>query len=207
MTNKFSLLSMLDNSTLNKLKIPAGSVVFVEGNRCDGIAIICKGIVRVSKIGTTGREIILYRVFPGEPCILTLSCALSGLHYPATATIEEDAEVVLVPVKQFGNWLSQNDSVRQFVYGQFTERLLSVMTLIEEVAFRKIDQRLAEFLYEKTAKTNIIEATHDEIACELGTAREVVSRLLKDFQNDSVLDLFRGRIIVKDRNLLKKIPL
>jgi len=114
---------------------------------------------------------------------------------------------MLIPVTRFQQLLREHEGVQRFVYGLLTERLVSVMTLLEEIAFRKLDERLIELLLEKTRERKFWEVTHDEVALELGTAREVVSRLLKELEREGLLKLGRGRIEVVDRLALhKKIP-
>jgi len=188
------------------LVIPAGTCAFAEGDRSSGVALICKGSLRVMKIGESGREILLYRVVPGESCILQLSSVLADIGYPATAVVENEAEAVMIPAATFKNWLNIYPSVRNFVYGNLSKRISDMMALVEEIAFKRMDVRLIELLLNKTSSgDNLIEMTHEAIAIELGTAREVVSRLLKNLENDALVELSRARIKLTDRKKMQQI--
>lgn len=185
-------------------RVPGGTLAFSEGELCEHVAFVLSGGIRVYKVGENGRELTLYRVTPGESCVLMLSSVLAGVGYPAVAAAEKDSDVLLMPVSTFKNWMDQSPSLRQFVYRSFTLRLASLMTLVEEIVFRKVDQRLADLLLKRTTGDRPeLNATHDELAVELGTAREVVSRILKELEKESAIRLARGRIRVTDRGLLK----
>ncbi len=151
-------------------RIPAGHDVFVEGDLIDAIALLLSGVVRVYTIGETGREITLYRFGSGESCILTANAILSRKSFPAIATVEEDAEAVMIPVDTFRDWVRRFDLWREFVFDLLSERLATVMSIVDELAFRRMDTRLAAFLVERGGRTNPIEITHQEIAAELGSA-------------------------------------
>ncbi|WP_017755535.1 Crp/Fnr family transcriptional regulator [Calidifontibacillus oryziterrae] len=182
---------------------PKGTKVFDEGDHCGGVAFLLSGRIRVSKIGKNGREVILYRIKRGDTCILTISSVLSGITYPATATVEEEVEVVILTVKQFKALLARNSELQQFVYRLLSERFLEVVTLMDEIIFRKTDDRLIEFLLSHTQENgDIIEKTHDEIATELGTAREVVSRIMKSLERNGFIQISRGRVRITNRLLL-----
>lgn len=184
-------------------KIAKRTKVFDEGTSCGSVAFVLKGTIRVSKIGRNGREVILYRVRSGDSCILTISSVLSNISYPATATVEEDAEVVLVTVQQFKTYMEKSAKLQQYTYKLLAERFIEVMTLVDEIIFRKIDERLIEFLLSKTkGNGDIIEMTHDEIAIELGTAREVVSRIIKGLEREGYIQLSRGKVRVVRMALL-----
>lgn len=197
----------LEPADYTLVTFPAQTYLFHEGDQCQQVALVLAGSIRVSKIGANGREITLYRVVAGESCILMLASALSGRGYPATAYVEEEVRAMLIPVARFQQLLRKHEGVQQFVYGLLTERLVSVMTLLEEIVFRKLDERLLELLLERTQSRPVWEVTHDEIALELGTAREVVSRLLKEMEREGLLKLGRGRIEIADRGkLVAKLP-
>lgn len=185
--------------------IPKGTVIFSEGDQCGGVAFVLNGSIRVSKIGKNGREVILYRVSRGESCVLTIASVLSTISYPATATVEEEIEVILIPVQQFKTLMATNVKLQQFVYKLISERLLEVMTLIDEIIFRRIDERLIEFLLKKALKDgDIIEMTHEELSIQLGTAREVISRIMKGLERDGCIQLSRGKVSIINRSSLEK---
>lgn len=186
-------------------KIPSGATVFWEGDACHSLALLLSGQVRVFKVGESGREITLYRFGRGEGCILTASCIMQGGSFPAIAQVEQDAEAVLVPSNALKDWMNRFDFWREFVLGLLAQRLGNVIATIEEIAFKRMDQRLATFILERIqGEIQILQLTHQEIAVELGTAREVISRILKDFEMSGIIRLSRGSIEVLDRIKLKQ---
>lgn len=186
-------------------KISKGTVVFDEGDECGVVAFLLNGSIRVSKIGKNGREIILYRLGSGDSCILTISSVLANISYPATAIVEEDTEVILLPVKQFKELMVTNPEFQQYIYKLLSARLLEIMTLIDEIVFHKIDERLMEYLLRHTENDgDIIEITHEELASQLGSAREVISRIIKGLERDGLIQLSRGKVRVIHRSSLER---
>jgi CRP/FNR family transcriptional regulator, anaerobic regulatory protein len=179
-------------------KIPVGSDVFLEGDRVDAIALLISGVVRVYKIGETGREITLYRFGDGQSCILTANAILSQKTFPAVATVERKAEAVMVPADKFRDWVSRYSPWREFVFDLLSQRLSSVMELVDEVVFRRMDTRLAAMLLKRSQNGNPIRITHQEIASELGSSREVISRLLEDLAEKALIRVSRGEVEVLD---------
>lgn len=184
-------------------RIPAGHDVFVEGDRVDAIALLLSGVVRVYKIGETGREITLYRFGLGESCILTANAILSQQSFPAVATVEREAEAVMVPANSFREWVRRDDLWREFVFDLLSHRLSSVMALVDEVAFRRMDVRVASLLQERARRQNPIHITHQKIAAELGSSREVISRILEDFASQGLIRVTRGAVDVLDQESLE----
>jgi len=175
--------------------VPAGTNLYLEGDACSAIAFVLSGDIRVYKISHGGREITLYEIGPGETCILNASCILSGRTYPAHATTLTETAVYLVPAELFSRLVNEHDAMRDFVFALLSQRLTGVMELVEEVAFGKMDMRLMDYLVEK-AENNRLETTHQKIANDLGTSREVVSRLLKDFERRGDVRLSRNEILL-----------
>ena len=184
-------------------RIPEGRDVFIEGDQVDAIALLISGVVRVYKIGETGREITLYRFGDGESCILTANAILSQRNFPAVATVEKEAEAVMIPADTFREWVRRYDLWREFVFELLSQRLASVMAIVEEIAFRRMDDRLAALLLERSQRSDLIHMTHQEIAAELGSSREVISRILEDFSAEGVLEVARGMIKILDRESLQ----
>ena len=185
------------------MRIPEGQDVFVEGDRVDAIALLISVVVRVYKIGETGRELTLYRFGNSESCILTANAILSQQNFPAVATVEKSAEAVMIPADIFRDWVRRYDLWREFVFDLLSQRLVSVMAIVEEVAFRRMDVRLAAFLSDRTRQASLIHITHQEIASELGSSREVISRLLEDFSAEGILRPARGAIEVLNPQALR----
>ncbi len=179
-------------------RIPAGKDVFIEGDRADAIALLLAGVVRVYKIGETGREITLYRFGLGQSCILTANAILSQQSFPAIATVEQDAEAIMIPAESFRAWVRRFDLWRDFVFGLLSQRLVSVMAIVEEVAFRRMDSRVAKLLLQRAAVGQPIRITHQEIAAELGSSREVISRILEDWVRRELIRTARGTIEIVD---------
>jgi len=179
-------------------RIPAGQDVFVDGDRVDGIALMLSGVVRVYKIGETGREITLYRFGFGQSCILTANAILSQKTFPAIATVEEDAEVVIIPADVFREWVNKHGLWREFVFELLSERLSTVMAVVDEVVFKRMDRRVAALLLNQAKVQNPLRITHQEIASELGSSREVISRILEDFSKEALIEAGRGTLEVLD---------
>lgn len=177
------------------IKLSIGEHVEMEGNACAHLAFLLYGQVRVYKLGETGHEITLYRIDPGESCILTASCILSHDPFPAFAIAETDIEAVVIPSPIFRNWVDQFSFWRNYIFSVLSKRLSNVMAIVEEVAFKRMNVRIAHFLIQKTSSsTQKLNITHQQIAAELGTSREVVSRILKDFENRQYIHLGRNQI-------------
>ena len=177
----------------NTMVCAAKTRLYFEGDSCSHIAFILQGEIRVFKTSESGREITLYEIGPGETCILNASCILSGLSYPANAITISDCELLMVPAQTLRSLIEKHEVMRNFVFTLLSSRLTEVMTLVEEVAFGKMDERLMEYIIEKSQDDHL-ETTHQTIADNLGTSREVVSRLLKDFENRGKLSLSRNLI-------------
>lgn len=179
-------------------RIPVGRDVFLEGDHVDAIALLISGVVRVYKIGENGREITLYRFGNGQSCILTANAILSQKTFPAIATVEKEAEAVMIPAATFRDWVVRYDLWREFVFDLLSQRLSSVMEIVDEIAFRRMDARVASLLISRARLQNPMRITHQEIAAELGSSREVISRLLEDFSERNLVRSGRGKIEVLD---------
>ena len=178
--------------------VPKGTVMYEGGFPCPYVPFIIKGAVRVFKLGESGREITLYRVLPGQVCVLSSTCSLSGSSFPAIAEAEEDLEMVVLPAHIFRSFLDRFPDLQSFINERIAERLSDLMVVVEEVAFRRVDIRLVEKLLKEAAtrEGGTVECTHAQLAQELGSAREVISRILKDLENHDLIKLGRGRIEV-----------
>ncbi len=182
-----------------QVHIPAGHPVCHEGAQCSHLALLLGGTARVYKLGENGRDITLYRVRPGQSCILTASCILSGLAFPAIAVCEEAAEAVLLAAPLVRKLTAGSDVFRGYVFGLMAQRLGNLVSVLEDVAFRRLDQRLAAYLGERAASTGtLLQTTHQEIASDLGTSREVISRLLKDLEGRGLVRTARGSLELSD---------
>lgn len=186
------------------MRAAAGSMLFDAGLACQALPLVLKGSIRVSKRAENGREIRLYGVHPGELCIVTISCLLGGNAYPATGIAETEVSALALPRPLFMRLTAEHAPFRDTVFGLFSDRLTGLMTLVEEVAFHRLDQRLAAWLAQRGPT---IMASHQVIALELGSVREIVSRLLKQFEEQKLVLLGRERIEVLDAQALKRLGL
>lgn len=177
-----------------------------EGHVLQHAMFMLKGSVRIHKISEQGREITLYRVRSGQSCVLMMASIMGESEYEANASIEVESEVLLIPVGVFEDWMDRYKPLRQYIYQQIVQRITAVTSLLEDIAFKPMNQRLAHFVYTNTEDEILtLKMTHDQLAVELGTAREVISRVLKDFQNKGILSLTRGKIHIVNRSALEEI--
>jgi CRP/FNR family transcriptional regulator len=175
------------------LRAPAGDILFDANQPCRGFPLVLEGSVRVSKAAPNGREILLYRVEPGQSCILSGGCLLGHSDYTAAGVAESDVELLSISPDRFHELMLQFEPFRRYVFASYGERLSEVMELVEEVAFRRLDARLARLLIRRGP---LIEGTHQELADELGSVREIVSRLLRSFEQRGWVRLERERVTV-----------
>lgn len=180
-------------------KAPAGTVVFDAHTPCAGFPLILAGTLKVLQRYPNGRELQLYRVRPGESCLLSGSCLLGHADYTASGIAETDVELLVVPASDFHALIAGDAVFRNHVLELFGERLAALLELVEAIAYQKLDQRLAALLL---AKGDPVRATHQSLADELGSVREIVSRLLRAFEDKGWVDLARERIRIIDRDAL-----
>lgn len=188
-------------SSAQVMSLPGGALVFDENQSCQGFPLLLSGSIRVVKASPNGRELQLYRVMPGESCILTSSCLLGHTRYQARGIAEQALELVLLPALSFHALMGQQESFRNYVFHLFSDRLTDLMQLVSAVAFQKLDQRLAALLITKPSP---LYMTHQALADELGCAREIVSRLLKGFSEQGWVKLAREQIEISDTPALKR---
>ncbi|MCW8825805.1 MAG: Crp/Fnr family transcriptional regulator [Gammaproteobacteria bacterium] len=180
----------------DRVKLPPGQHICLEGNQCSHLALILSGTARVYKLGESGKEITLYRVEAGESCVLTLSCIVTGKLFPAFAISESDVEAVVIPTDKVRNWMEHQPAWRDYAWNLIANRLADVITLVDEITFRRMDERLAGYLQQQRLQHgDQLTITHQQIAADLGSSREVISRLLKDLQQRGELTLGRGQIV------------
>lgn len=175
------------------IQLPRGHQIYWQGDACQAIAFLFAGAVRVYKASETGREISLYEIVPGETCILNASCIIGRQGYPANAVTLADCHALLVPAETFRQLMARHEPLRIFIYSLLGQRLAEIMELVEEVAFRRMDNRLRDYLLEKSGN-GTLRATHQSIANDLGTSREVVTRLLRDLEQRGEVHVSRNEI-------------
>ncbi|MGQ9365639.1 Crp/Fnr family transcriptional regulator [Azospirillum sp. ST 5-10] len=208
----FPALTTLEPDALARLRggartvrLPRGAVVFTPGSLCRSYLMVVDGSVRVQMVGESGREIVLYRVQRGETCILTTACLMARTDYGAEGIAETAVTAVALEAALFHAMLACSAVFRDVVFTSFGTRLTGLMMLVEEVAFGRIDLRLARFLLDHRDGGGGLDTTHQALAVELGTAREVVSRQLKEFERRGLVGLTRGRVAVRDAAALERL--
>ena len=184
------------------MKVPAGAMMFDENQPCMGFALLLSGSARVVKAAPNGRELHLYDVTPGEACILTSSCLLGKSTYQARCTVVQPAELVVLPPAGFRLLFSASESFREHVFSRYSERISDLLQLVSAVAFQKLDQRLAAWLAQRPSP---IHVTHQALADDLGSLREIVSRVLKNFADQGWVQLGRELIDVRDADALRRL--
>jgi len=177
--------------------VPAGTVIFSPGKSADYLLLLLAGRVRVQQVSPGGREIVLYRIAGGESCVLTTTCLLAHEDYTAEGIAETDAEAVMIPRRTVDGLLARSEPFRQFVFAAFSVRISDLFLVIQDIAFAHIDIRLAQRLL-LLAEAGVVTATHQQLATELGTAREVISRQLQEFQRRGMVENRRGEIRITD---------
>ena len=194
-------------------ELEAGATILREGQVCASVPFVTEGSIRVFKAAESGREITLYRIEKGQSCILSVGCGTSLKTFPASVVVEKPTSAAFISTEIIRRLFSESGAFRDFVLDQYSRRIADVMELVEEVAFRRVDQRLAQWLLEHSTSEQssseqssseqssaserglgLVPATHQELADHVGTSREVVSRILKDWEERGALELSRGSI-------------
>lgn len=197
--NQELLMLVLSNAKLVTLK--AGTAIFEELQPCSAFPFVLSGNIRVYKQSVNGRELSLYNVTPGDACVVTAGCLLGDEPYNACGIVKTDSVLVMVTANDFENLLGSR-VFREFIFSLFSKRILELMHLVEEVAFEKLDRRLASLLLRRG---KYIKMSHQELADELGTVREMITRLLKSFSDSGLISLGRERIEILNESALRNI--
>jgi CRP/FNR family transcriptional regulator len=188
-------------------RLDEGAVVVDAGDVCAVLLLVERGVVRVSRAAGPARSIALYDVEPGESCILGIACIMGERTYPARAVAVAPTDALLVPAALARALVDRAPSLRAFVFGLYAARLGELMALVSEVAFERVDVRLARLLLDEATRVpgaiRPVEASHAELAARLGTAREVVSRVLDGWRGEGLVLTERGRVVVRDVDALR----
>lgn len=195
---KFSLFSfehklLEELNELDVLEIQPGTVLLKENEYIKLIPIVLEGSIKLRKLDQTGREIIFYHIEPGESCILSITSCLNNKESQAEAIIEKTTRLVVVEADRVRAWMDEFSSWRKFVVKLYYSRMVDLMTLVDLIIFKSVDTRLIQHLKDHSVN-NELTITHQQLASELGTAREVISRLLKQMEKENLLTLERGKI-------------
>lgn len=210
--DRFPGLSQLELAVRDELRtkskvmmVPQNTVIFGPGKTPENLLLLLDGSVRVQQVSENGREIVLYRVLAGESCVLTTACLLAYEDYSAEGIAETDVEAVAIPREVFDDLISKSVSFRAFIFTAYSKRITDLFLVIEEIAFRRLDIRLAQKLLELARGQAHIKTTHQQLAAELGTAREVVSRQLQEFHRRGWVAQARGDIEILDASSIMQL--
>lgn len=187
------------------ISVPEGTEVFAPGQSADTLLLLLSGTVRVQQRSETGRDVFLYRVHAGESCVLTTACMLAFEEYSANGTAETDVTAAAIPRGTFDDLVARSAVFREFVFKAYSRRITDLFTLVDDIVFQRMDVRLAGRLIELADDTNAVHATHAALATELGTAREVISRLLSEFARRGWVEQARGEVHLTDRSGLERM--
>ena len=191
-------------NSLYHQKLESDMILLDESRGCSGVILVLSGIIRIYKLSEDGKEITLYRIGRGETCVLTVACMLGtgDIPFPVAAAAEQVSEVVFIPIEIFKRFFFETPSIQKFFFSSMSAKFYSLLGLLENITFKRTSDRLADFLITKTAGgTYPLYATHETIASELGTAREVISRLLKEMESKGQVSLNRGKIILHQNKI------
>ncbi len=205
-------LSGLEEEARRKLEaagrvyqMPSGTTLFRPGDLCENYLVMLRGAARITLTSEAGREILLYRVEPGQSCVLTTAALMAGDNYDAEGVTETDVEALVIPDGAFRELLAMSEAFRRFVFSSFAIRLQDLIALVGEVAFSRLDRRLGHFLLRRADGQAVVRMTHQEIASEVGSTREAVSRLLKSFEREGLVVLRRGVVELTDPQKLERL--
>jgi len=185
--------------------IPSNTTIFHSGDSCQNYVLVISGSVKVFTRSENGKELVLYHINSGNSCVLTTSCLLSTENYPAEAITETDVVALLIPAHVFNQFIDQSASFRQLIFDTYSKKISTLIALINKISFSRLDLRIANFLLENYSINTPIMITHQSLATELGSAREVVSRQLKEFENKGMVKLSRGKIEVLNHDVLQNM--
>jgi CRP/FNR family transcriptional regulator, anaerobic regulatory protein len=191
---------------MRPLTLNAGGHAFHTGDTCTNYLVVKSGSVKVSVTTESGREIVLYRVQEGETCVLTSACLMSGAKYEADGIAESVTEAIILPKPAFEELLAASPRFRQFVFSTYGERLHSLIGLVQEIIVKHVDRRLARQLLAHS-NAGVIQSTHQALANDLNTVREVITRLLNDFAQKNWIELSRGQIKIVDQPAMEALAM
>ena len=204
---------LVQSNVASQTTLPAQQSLFNHGDKCDHYVIVSSGVVRVELLSTSGQQLLLYRIGEGQSCVMTTSCLLGDNQYFAQATTETPVKLLLIPREKFRSLLIESSEFRDFVFDGFSERLSSLMQRTAELATNTVDQRLAASLLANAQSQgklghegngSTVHLTHEQLAIEIGSAREVVSRRLAAFEKMGLLKRYRGHVEILDQDSLAK---
>lgn len=210
----FPALKKLETADLELLKsvvsfkqLSQGEIAYQPGWGCDHYLMCLQGQTRVYRSSESGREILLYRVATGQTCVLTTSCLMGETTFPAESIAEQDTLLAAIPESDFNNLMALSVQFRSFVHDNYGNLLSELILLVNEVAFSRVDIRLARYLLKVADSSNTIRTTHQKLALDMGSVREVISRYINEWERQGWVDSQRGKILLLDREKLNEYSL
>ncbi len=188
-------------------KVEKGRILHNGNDECEGLFIVVSGQLRTFIMSDEGKEITLYRLFERDMCMMSAPCILNSIQFAVSIEVEKDSLIWFIPAPVYTKLMETSISVQSYTNELMASRFSEVMWLIEQIMWKSFDMRLAQFLMEESAleENDKIFITHEKIASHLGTAREVVTRMLKYFQNEGIVKIGRGLITIIDQQKLREI--
>jgi CRP/FNR family transcriptional regulator len=196
--NSVLLSFLVEQKDVQKITVPKGVTVCQSGDTCENLVIVLEGQVKVFRPAINGRSLTLYYVNSYESCTLTASCILNDIPFPAFAVTTTDVIALSIPPEKVIAWLEHEPMWQKYMFSLLSQRMINLIELVDTIAFESLDTRLAQWLLSHLTDS-LIQTTHQQIAEDLASSREVISRLLKKFERDNLIALSRGAILVKDK--------
>ena len=191
---------LIDNSKI--LCCKKGNTLHKGHDECLGLIIVKKGKIKAFSSPDGDKQITLYRLNKNDICLFSASCVMKDATFEIFLECEEDTEILILPTEKYQHIIEKSMVLSNFLNNILLSRLSDIMWILEQVVFQSLDKRLAQYLINASKNKNEINITHEKIANDLGTAREVVSRLLKQFENDAIIKLQRSKIIINNKEML-----
>ena len=199
-----ALLAFLQKQQdVQKIKVPAGVSICQSGDQCESLVIILTGQVKVYRHAASGRSLTLYYVNDNESCILTASCILNAIPFPAYAETMTEVQGLSIPPDKVKEWLLSEPLWQHYIFSLLSQRMTGLIELVNALAFQGLDERLVHWLLVQTTGRDELNVTHQFVAEELASSREVISRLLKELEQEKLIQLSRGSIKILDRDALR----
>ncbi len=185
--------------SLIRRDIPQGQILMGDNTRCNGIPMVVKGLLRLFRISEKGREMTLYRIAEGEICLLAAVCAMGDTEYHFSIEAEKDSVIANIPPDTFKELLYRSDSFRTYVFNAMAQKLILSIETIEMLIFNSIEERIMTYLQHHANAQGVVSVTHEKMAVELGSSREVITRQLKTMSEKGLIEMKRGQIVLKIR--------
>jgi len=200
----FPFYDTMDSKDLDKLvtfcvmrKLPKGQLMMGDNGRCNGVPLLLSGAIRLFRVAENGREINVYNVHEGELCVLAAICTMADFEYDFSAQAKEDCELAVLPPEAFRQLMNESDVFKNYIFSALAGKLIASLRAIEMLNVSSIEDRLSDYLYYNADESNTVSATHEMMARDIGSSREVVSRQLKKFEKQGLLEIKRGKVQLK----------